>query len=396
MNEHIQYELLNNRSINYQNSVYNNVNNRFASNDFDSSLFYQFYFKDCLWFIGVSIPELDNIDKTKQFLAIPSADFNYQTDNYGYFINSTGGISHLDSVIIDENNIDDYYVWVVGTYNTCHDEFGFGLSSHEVCDNDGKCEEEYGETKENCTDCTDPVSINTKISGRKEFYILDLKSTKDEKDKNSSSHPTNEFQESHLIGKYEIYYTYGIFDMTNSTTRATPLKLIDRRSEVDNNSTATREYLWHATAWGKNCDIKRCKTKSNGSRTCNKGKENNPETINRLLYQNYDPTIHNVYLILYENDPSMGFKSHSIHDIDNDIPESTATRMEEEGFQYGWTYHNVSGTNTEILKIEHPGISPTTGGWSTETRVINKLTRNGYKKTFTLDGEMEITIGFFD
>lgn len=390
-NENIQYDLWNNFTINYQNSVYGNINSRFSPNDFDSSIFFEFYFRNCLHLIGISIPELDIVDKTKPFIVIPTSDFNTQTDNYGYFLTTSGGSTFLDSIIVDEDNVDDYYVWVVSVYDMCHDGFGMGgSSSGEGCNFDFNCQEEFGETADNCSDCTDPNNINTRIVGRKDLYILDLKSTTDNLDRNSSNHPTEDYQEGHLQGKYDIMAAYAIIDMTNSTTMAAPLKNVDMNDQID--------FLWHASAWGNNCDIKRCKTKKNGNSSCNRGTANKLESIDRLMFQNYDPTIHNIYLILYENDEAgLGYETHYIHDIDGNIPNNANTQLTEEGNQKAWTASIVAGTNTEIMKIEYPGSSPASGsGWAPITRTINSTSRNGFAKTFTLDGEMEITIGFFD
>lgn len=390
-NENIQNDLLNHLSINYQNSVYSNVNLRFTSNDYDSSLFYEFYFNNCLNLIGISIPELDIVDKTKPFIVIPSDDYNTQTDNYGYFLTTSGGITSLDSVIIDEDNVDDYYVWVVSVYDMCHDGLGiFSTPSGESCNNNNHCEEELGETYDNCADCKDAGKTNTKIAGRKDLYILDLKSTTDNLDKNSSNHPTEDYQENHLGGKYDITAAYAIIDMTNAASRSVPLKNIDFNDDKVH-------FLWHATAWGNNCDIKRCKVKKNGNSSCNRGIQNNLKVIDRLIYQNYDPTIHNIYLILSEHDLSgTGYKTHHIHDIEVDVPDNSNTQLQEEAHQKAWTSAIVGGTNTEILKIEHPGTSPLSGsGWSATTRSINGVSKTGFVKTFTLDGEMEMTIGFF-
>jgi hypothetical protein len=392
LNENIQTNLDNGLSVNYQNSVYFSVNSRFPSNDFDSSIFYQFEYRDCKFLIGLAIPELDICDTSKQFIVLPTHEFNYGTDNYGYFLNG----ANLDSVIIDEDNIDDYYVWVVSVYDLCVDGFGMGgSSSSEPCDGDGVCEEEYGEDSTNCADCSSNNTVNGKISGRKELFILDLKSVKDVLDKNSSSPPTEDFQEKHLQFKYDILAAYAIIDTSTVSSRGNPHKKVDLLN-LDDGPGRRVEALWDASAWGANCDIKRCKTKSNGNSSCNRGIENKFKNVDRLIFQNYNHLAENVYLILYEYDGGIGHKDHSIHDIDGIIPSSTNTELRERARQKAWTSGVVGGTNTEILKIKAPGSSPTSNGWIATTKTINGRGRNGFTKTFQLDGEMEITLGFFD
>ena len=112
--------------------------------------------------------------------------------------------------------------------------------------------------------------MNGKISGRKELFILDLKSVKDVLDKNSSSPPTEDFQEKHLQFKYDILAAYAIIDTSTVSSRGNPYKKVDLLN-LDDGPGRRMEALWDASAWGANCDIKRCKTKSNGNSSCNRG-----------------------------------------------------------------------------------------------------------------------------
>jgi hypothetical protein len=401
-NSDIQNELSLSLSLNFQNSVYTDVNNRFPSNDFDSSIFYQFIYDNCQFIIGVSIPELDIADKNKPFVVVPTHEFNKQANNYGYFLTSLGGGGHIDSVIIDEDNIDDYYVWVVSVHDFCN-EGGYGMSSQsiEICDGDGNCEEEYGETAANCADCpsTATTSNNHKIVGTHDLFILDLQSRNDVLNKNSNSHPTNVYQEGHLKGKYDIIYSYAISNPTNSTTLATPLKLVDLDNFNQSTGTGTQavDWLWKADSWGGNAEIPRCKTKTNGSTNCNRGTQT-LHRCDRLLYQNYDPTLHNIYLIIFENDKSGTKRDPFINEMDANVPQNNANKLKIQADEFAWTYNYVGGgVNSEIFKIPAPGVgsTATANGWSSETRTIEGVSRTGLKKTFLLDGEMEVTIGFF-
>jgi hypothetical protein len=289
----------------------------------------------------------------------------------------------------------------VSIYSLCDDVLGLGSASQfEECDDDGLCEEEYGETVDNCDDCdSTKTGTNKKISGRKDLFILDLKSTMDKWNKNATAHPFEDYQEGHLQGKYEITCSYAIIDMTNSTSRATPLKNVGSDDAHEPN-TGRRDIknLWSATAWGNNCDIKRRKTMGNGIIKTNRGIEDNLKSgIDRLLFLNYNPLNQNIYLIFVESDGSFGYKNHSIHDIDANIPDNSNTKLQEEGHQKAWTFDNIGGTDTEIFTIEAPGVSPTSNGWTAVTMTVDGIAnRTGFKKTFTLDNEMHITMGFFD
>jgi len=397
-NENIQNTLFTDLLINYRNSVYTDVNNRFPGCNYDSIPFFQFRYQDCQFIIGVSIPEVDIVDKTKPFIVIPSQEFNTQANNYGYFLTALGGLGHIDSIIIDEDNIDNYYVWVVTPINLC-DYYAASSALTEVCDGDNHCEEEYGETFLNCIDCRNGLSTNHKVTGTHDLYILDLQSRNDVNNKSSSTHPTNAYQESHLAGKYQIGCDYAIMDPTSSTTLAKPIKKVDWDNRKDQSGSTGRgtPLLWLADAWGNNAEIPRCVTKTSGSTNCNRGSQT-LHPCNQLLFINYVPTLHDLYLVISESDLSGPRRIPFIHDVDASVPSNSDNSIKlysQNTFAY--TFNFIGGANTEIIKIPAPGLgsTATTNGWVSETRVIEGVPRTGLKKTFLLGGEMEVTLGFF-
>lgn len=386
-NTDIQADASSQLSQDYEQEVYNNVNNRFPMNSYDRNFFFEIEIDGCMNNVGIRIPELDIIDKTKKLVVLPGDPFTNGGDSiYGYYVNDTVlGPPILDSVLIDEDNMDSVYLWVVSLVESCLDSSmmgGFGTESMpraEYCDGDSICEPEHGENALNCTDCQGITAPNRKLT------LTSITSLTDKK-KFSSFHPEVKYQEAHIQNRYDVCFTYSIVDHNTLTPKDTRLY-----HAIPGNSAqfAGDPYTPPAEifkAWGKNAEMKRCKKKRRGGTKCNRG-SSTTKTPNDVLSVDFDKNNDAIYFLVFERDDNRQVTDETIS-IDNASGTSSSIVLLHEhsapGKPYSWTFNNRTGQMEHIFEIlpNDPNFQwvPDPGGGNFETMVL------------TFDGEIQFLL----
>lgn len=214
----------NENPILYLNTIYtfdstltDSINVRYPSNNFSPNGLHSFTVNNRTYYTKLYAPN-NFYASSKPFVVVPAetpTDSNHSMNVTGYLPKSGGGI---DSVIINDLNEDDYYIWVVDYYHLSEydDEFeassgdGIRRKSGRVlkCDNDGVCE--GGEIyNPNCTDCYPAPPQKYKL------VLTHLEVFRDNCPKASRF----------LDGRYEFAMSYGLYD--NLGTSSSNLGEID-------------------------------------------------------------------------------------------------------------------------------------------------------------------------
>lgn len=388
-NADIQSDATSQIATDYEVEVFNNVNSRFPSNNYDPSFFYEIEIDGCMNIVGIRIPELDIADMSKKLVVLPEDPFTNGGDSiYGYFLNDTIVASPpiLDSILIDEDNMDSVYLWVVGLVLDCLDSTylaGSGGGGAEgqtpvwwYCDGDGICEPEHGEDETNCADCQTSYVPNQKL------ILKNIRSKTDRK-KFSSNHPEVKYQEAHLQGKYEVCFTYAVVDHNSLTVK----DLRKYHSELIG-GTVTPYTPPHQRfkAWGKNAEMPRCKRKRRGGTKCNRGCEKDKPQEDVLSY-NFNKNDDAIYMLVFERDANRSVTRHDISITDASGSLSDILTLDNHaapGKPYSWTWNNRTGQMEYVYEIlpndpNHQWIPDPSGG-------------PGEVMILSFDGEIEYTL----
>lgn len=201
----------NDNPILYLNSIFafdstlkDSINTRFPSNNFDADGLHSFSVNNRTYF--TTIYAANNFyTQSKPFVVVAAetpTDSNHTNGALGYYATGNGGI---DSLTINDQNEDNYYIWVVDYYHPSEydDEFeasggdGIQRKSGRVlkCDNDAVCEggEKYNP---NCTDCYPAPPQKYKV------ILTELEIFRDNCPRASRF----------FDGKYEFNMSYGLYD----------------------------------------------------------------------------------------------------------------------------------------------------------------------------------------
>jgi hypothetical protein len=365
----LQTESMAQLQVDYFTNVLNDVNLFFPINNYNSGYFYEVVIDGCVNKVGVRIPEADIIDRTKTLVITAEDPFDdTYSSSTGYFYNDGGGVSSpfVDSLTITEDNMDSVYLWVVGFAENCKEvssggSEGTGVSF--VCDDDGICEPEQGETIDNCADCQNLPSGNT-------LKLVSYTSKTDRK-KFSNSHPEKRYQEAFFQGRYSLTYsTYIYYPTTNDSV------------VNDRGSIGGVEYLPLQTnfkAWGANAEIKRTKKTNGGSTKSNRG-SHTTKTLNQDWSYTYNKNVDALFFTIFEED-----EWHTPYIVSR-VQDVNGTNVTAEYFinSNGKTYshHSTPSGTSEIIYIP-----PASSDWVPDGN-------GGYTLTHTLDGEFEIVLSY--
>ncbi len=334
--------------------------------DYDQSYFFDIDIDDCPGKVSVRIPEADIVDQTKLHVVTTDNPLNPQNNMSGYFISTTG---FLDSLIISDNNIDSFYLWIVGVDNNCDKDTAF-------C-GDSICQRELGESYLTCEDCPPPMLKTSQV------YSVELASLTFNTDKKNDggAHPGVHYQESHFQGKYKIKVAFtGVDYVANELF---DYRFREFQSLGAGNVVATSEYIDidNFKAWGK-CKSGRDVIRRNDA---GNGKSNRgctfTKTLNMLLTTDYCPNDDALVFVPFEYDHW-----------------AKSWNMLTQGIVCtGRAYSHVSGQNNSKLDLSG---TPFHEGW----RVIERLrsfpasgsqgpwvpigTTGSFETTLTLDGEL--------
>ena len=259
IHDNVNPKMILNASTDFEDAVNTSVQSRFIPWDYDRSYFWDFNYEDCLFKTGIRI--VDTPDYSNPWV-VSYESITGSDSSWGYFIDSTGG---LDSLIISSENFDLYFIYQIFADGSC----GFASApSLDPCNNNGVCEPQQGETKDNCDDCKNEV----KNTGEKDLSIEFIRFTEDKK----------MFDEAWGNGKYEItcqwYISQGTTGLITSERDGEDPLLYNKwkRNEVPITRSARRG--------------------SKGSVT--------EKTINgeKEMYHKFDPTTDDIYMIITEVD----------------------------------------------------------------------------------------------
>lgn len=173
------------------------------NHDFSHSNLYGFTLNSDDFKTFLYIPDFDIVDKNNTLVVIPALD---QEIIYGYFATSP---TTIDSVLVSEDNMDDYYLWVVDA-ETDYPSTSNYLDNPKPtrCVDNGNCEDFEDAS---CVDCQNEPCNNNGVCESWEDYIhcedcnktysLRIKSLTFKKDKHEVQ---DKWLENWLSGKYEL------------------------------------------------------------------------------------------------------------------------------------------------------------------------------------------------
>lgn len=295
-------------------------------------------------------PEYDVTDTSKKHVIIPeNVLLGDSLNNFkAYFLTS----GFLDSLEINIEDIEDYYVWVVGVKLNSKI---FKKTNH--CNNDEKCQPWLGETIANCEDCQNMAAPVTDKMGK--LFLQSITSKKD--DKNFTHYPFEDYEESYIKNKYEIAFHYA----TVSGTSIESETISSAGSGTNDHSIPIQNEF---SAWGNNCDIKRRIQKNNGNIKINRGIENKLKTIHELLDEDFNMDSDSIYFSFFEHDPTFGGIQHfTIPWITKDAPFRTFRNPMTNNLDLTGITHLVRNTalNNHVICALPPFASASyRNGWS--------------------------------
>lgn len=307
-------------AYNYNNGIYDTINSRFPGNDYDSSYFYAFEFEDCLQTTNVHFLENQAFTLSDNKTLVVVAFFESVADTLtGYFYDTIAG--GIDSLLIYEENADNYDVWVVDADNQCLDGPGgngpiFSFNPEGHC-GDGECQPFLGETPTNCSDC-----IGKKQSGN---FTLILKQIQHTYDKHYHAGMTpapndkqqNGYHESYFSGKYDIYFAYSILTVSDGLSvpyikDAWYIQNITKRAFArdwyeDNNGYDTKKFTDLILKRLKKSKDDVVREKNDGGTGVVHSSSNTPNiiTIDKVLSYNFVPNTDRIYTEMLEWDRSI-------------------------------------------------------------------------------------------
>jgi hypothetical protein len=258
-------------SIDYENEVYSSVNTSFSINNYDRDYYYDFSVGSCLYKVGIRHDEPANTNKPYR-VTYQAIDTLVTGDSaYGYYVTPAG----IDSTLLTEDNYDDYNLFIVFAQTDCGGR-GYGQDQGgppiPACNGNGICEEEQGEDIFNCPDCQ-----IAKSGGEHELFILEVTLKEDR-------HP---YEESWITGKYEIDLNWII--ASGNTGISSRLRTGQHIEDLPLFNTWKRKEMRRCKPDGSKC--------KNGMVTKSKGGGKN------MLFDRFNPMIHDLYFQVYEVDP---------------------------------------------------------------------------------------------
>lgn len=282
---------VNSGCITHQNYYYSDSLNsildfRYPLNDYDPLYFGGFTSGNTYdnYFV-IRSPELDLADTSLQHLIIPE-NILIDTNQYlAYFMNG----NNLDSMVIEEDDFDDYYIWIVGL-----DQVIKKNKTNHTCNFDTACQPWLGETIANCEDCRE-TNVETDKMGK--LFLQSIKSKRD--DKNIDDDPKDDFEENFIRFKYELSLHY--VSVSGNTKQAETITNND--PGMSGSSIPIQEKF---SANGNNCDIKRRRMNGQGNIKSNRGVENKLKTVHELLDEDFNMNLDSVYFVFFEDDPAAG------------------------------------------------------------------------------------------
>ncbi len=183
-NSNLDLNLFTALGFDYDQEVDGWLQGNIPGNDYNSAYFFDIDIDDCKGKVSVKIPEADIVDQTKLHVVTAEDVFDVGSQTTGYYIT---GLGLLDSLQVNEGNMDSVYLWVVGLDNDCGDS--------TIC-GDGVLDP--GETCESCPeDC--PTTLHT-TDPSSDTYKLILKEVKLWTDNKNApgGHPNFDYQEAFL------------------------------------------------------------------------------------------------------------------------------------------------------------------------------------------------------
>lgn len=307
-------------TFNLKNNVTNMVNSNYHSNNYESSFFDGFYWEDCNYqtYIRISEQGIINNFNNKPTIVVPY--FESESENQiGYYMNG----SILDSVTLNEENINDWYVLIISAESDCDADsrppFPFDPEDH--CGNN-KCEAILGETPDNCADC-----FGKKTSQKYTLILQEIQPLTDFKTKSSNKPNPNgldtkkdhylEYFEPYFAGQYEIFYQYQIVDETDLTNpimkdgfyiNDISKNRFGRDIYKTNHGYSVKEWkdliLTRLKLNKGTPDINRSIT--NNIETLNVVKSNGGQNVNKIIQKtlcfDFDPDNDEIYTMMYEFD----------------------------------------------------------------------------------------------
>ncbi len=281
---------VNSGCITHQNYYYSDSLNsildfRYPSNDYDPLYFGGFASGNTYdnYFV-IRSPELDLADTSLQHLIIPE-NILIDTNQYlAYFMNG----NNLDSMVIEEDDFDEYYIWIVGL-----DQVSKFYKTNDFCNNDGDCQPWLGETLANCEDCQEENVVTDKMG---KLFLESIKSKKDTKNLGSDS-MFDDYEENFIKFKLAFHYVT-VSDNTRQGATITS-------SEPGVNS-ASVPIVEKFSANGNNCDVKRRKSDGGGGFVSNRGIENKVKNIHVLLDEDFNLDQDSMHFVFFELDPTFG------------------------------------------------------------------------------------------
>lgn len=291
------------------------------NNDYDASYFFDIDIDDCPGKVSIRIPDGDIADQTKLHVVTLDNPLNPQVVTPGYFISSTTGT--LDSLDITENNMDSVYLWIVGVDNDCSqtiDSCGDGI---------------LGDT-EDCETCPEDCSASYPDFDRSlPAFKLSLKEFKTFTDfKNGAGHPLDQYQEAHLQGRYEVNFSYGVYETVDGQTFDGSWDEIfwftDPNTGKDKlKGTKKSEKIGKYSAWGKNAKIRRTNLANNKS---NRG-THYVDVVNMVMADTIQPHKDNFFFCVFEKDYFLGV---------------LGSRNDNAIWSNSWSYSYEGGQNSGI------------------------------------------------
>tara|TARA_B110000090_G_scaffold18704_1_gene18628 strand:- start:3305 stop:4660 length:1356 start_codon:yes stop_codon:yes gene_type:complete len=339
-NENLDDDLQTAFGYDYDNEVDQWLQQNQPGNDYDAAYFFDIDIDDCPGKVGVLIPEADIADQTQLHVVTLNNPLDPQAINPGYFISSTTGT--LDSMDITEDNMNSVYLWIVGVDNDCTqtiDSCGDGvIGLTEDCET---CPE----------DCTPPYPDFDIVQPAFKLSLKELKTFTDKK--NGAGHPLDQYQEHFLQAKYEIYFSYGVYDAINGETFDGSWDEIfwftdpgtgKQKPKASNKSKEIGKY----SAWGRNAKIRR-KNLANGK--VNRG-THYVDVVNMVMADTIQPHKDNFFFCIFEKDKNAGV---------------LGARNDNAIWSNSWSYSYEGGQNSAILPADLPYGWDGTDNW----RIVN-------------------------
>lgn len=286
-NSTVHSDAWNNYSYHYQDSLHSTLDNKFPLNTYDPDHFAGFTYNNCDWYFKIRIPEMDEQDTSMPHIVIPHLILQSDTNVFykAFFINT--GL--LDSLTLSVEDFENYYIWVVSAEDDCP------VSAPNIgCNGDSICQPDLGENADNCEDC---IGTNVEVDKMGKLILKGIISKRDWK--KDTNWPLDRFEEDWLKNKYEIAISWAV--VSDNHLEASSVQVWTKNL----NNADDIPFEQKLTAWGNNCDVKRSKKITGGSKS-NRGVENSYKSVNAVLDENFNFDLDSLYFNYYELDKIIG------------------------------------------------------------------------------------------